>query len=115
MQKQSYYDALTLINSLLSELKRLDDVQTGLQVRRRVDGGGRRPCCRQSSTCLGLVAQSVVHTRLKQLYFRQALQARLVAIYMQKQSYYDALTLINSLLSELKRCMSRPACRFGGV
>ncbi|KAG0158846.1 hypothetical protein PDIDSM_6366 [Penicillium digitatum] len=35
--------------------------------------------------------------------FRQALQARLVAIYMQKQSYYDALTLINSLLRELKR------------
>ena len=25
MQKQSYYDALTLINSLLKELKRLDD------------------------------------------------------------------------------------------
>ncbi|RJE26274.1 hypothetical protein PHISCL_01343 [Aspergillus sclerotialis] len=36
-------------------------------------------------------------------FLRQNLQARLVAIYMQKQSYYDALTLINSLLRELKR------------
>lgn len=36
-------------------------------------------------------------------FLRQNLQARLVAIYMQKQTYYDALTLINSLLRELKR------------
>ncbi|KAE8390342.1 hypothetical protein BDV23DRAFT_172490 [Aspergillus alliaceus] len=36
-------------------------------------------------------------------FLRQNLQTRLVAIYMQKQSYYDALTLINSLLRELKR------------
>ncbi|GAQ44407.1 hypothetical protein ASPTUDRAFT_186210 [Aspergillus tubingensis CBS 134.48] len=36
-------------------------------------------------------------------FLRQNLQTRLVAIYMQKQTYYDALTLINSLLRELKR------------
>ncbi|KAE8410387.1 hypothetical protein BDV36DRAFT_289638 [Aspergillus pseudocaelatus] len=36
-------------------------------------------------------------------FLRQNLQTRLVAIYMQKQSYYDALNLINSLLRELKR------------
>ncbi|KAL4911565.1 hypothetical protein BDW74DRAFT_164990 [Aspergillus multicolor] len=36
-------------------------------------------------------------------FLRQNLETRLVAIYMQKQSYYDALTLINSLLRELKR------------
>ncbi|EED19496.1 proteasome regulatory particle subunit (RpnF), putative [Talaromyces stipitatus ATCC 10500] len=36
-------------------------------------------------------------------FLRQSLETRLVAIYMQKQSYYDALTLINSLLRELKR------------
>ncbi|KAE8153260.1 SWI-SNF complex subunit [Aspergillus avenaceus] len=36
-------------------------------------------------------------------FLRQNLQTRLVAIYMQKQAYYDALTLINSLLRELKR------------
>ena len=36
-------------------------------------------------------------------FLRQNLQARLVAIYMQKQAYYDGLTLINSLLGELKR------------
>ncbi|KAL4896573.1 PCI-domain-containing protein [Aspergillus ambiguus] len=36
-------------------------------------------------------------------FLRQNLETRLVAIYMQKQTYYDALTLINSLLRELKR------------
>lgn len=36
-------------------------------------------------------------------FLRQNLETRLVMIYMQKQSYYDALTLINSLLRELKR------------
>ncbi|KAL4919331.1 hypothetical protein BDW62DRAFT_209808 [Aspergillus aurantiobrunneus] len=36
-------------------------------------------------------------------FLRQNLETRLVAIYMQKQSYYDGLNLINSLLRELKR------------
>ncbi|RDW64909.1 winged helix DNA-binding protein-2 [Coleophoma crateriformis] len=36
-------------------------------------------------------------------FLRQNLETRLVALYMVKQSYYDALTLINSLLRELKR------------
>lgn len=36
-------------------------------------------------------------------FLRQNLETRLVALYMAKQSYYDALTLINSLLRELKR------------
>ena len=36
-------------------------------------------------------------------FLRQNLETRLVAIYMQKQSYYDALNLINPLLRELKR------------
>lgn len=36
-------------------------------------------------------------------FLRQNLQVRLVAIYMQKQSYFDALNLISSLLRELKR------------
>ncbi|KAI9827118.1 MAG: hypothetical protein M1819_007009 [Sarea resinae] len=36
-------------------------------------------------------------------FLRQNLETRLVSLYMAKQSYYDALTLINSLLKELKR------------
>ncbi|KAG9245786.1 hypothetical protein BJ878DRAFT_500014 [Calycina marina] len=36
-------------------------------------------------------------------FLRQNLETRLVTLYMTKQSYYDALTLINSLLKELKR------------
>ncbi|KAK8206602.1 26S proteasome regulatory subunit rpn6 [Zalaria obscura] len=36
-------------------------------------------------------------------FLRQNLETRLVSLYMQKQSYYDALTLINNLLKELKR------------
>ncbi|MCJ1335097.1 26S proteasome regulatory subunit rpn6 [Bachmanniomyces sp. S44760] len=36
-------------------------------------------------------------------FLRQNLETRLVSLYMTKQSYYDALTLINSLLRELKR------------
>jgi 26S proteasome regulatory subunit N6 len=36
-------------------------------------------------------------------FLRQNLETRLVGLYMQKQSYYDALTLINGLLKELKR------------
>lgn len=36
-------------------------------------------------------------------FVRQNLETRLVSLYMQKQSYYDALTLINGLLKELKR------------
>lgn len=39
----------------------------------------------------------------KRSFLRQNLETRLVSLYMQKQSYYDALTLINSLLRELKR------------
>jgi 26S proteasome regulatory subunit N6 len=36
-------------------------------------------------------------------FLRQDLETRLVTLYMSKQSYYDALTLINGLLKELKR------------
>lgn len=36
-------------------------------------------------------------------FLRQNLETRLVSLYMVKQSYYDALVLINSLLKELKR------------
>lgn len=36
-------------------------------------------------------------------FLRQNLETRLVSLYMQKQSYYDALTLINGLLKELRR------------
>lgn len=39
----------------------------------------------------------------KRSFLRQNLETRLVSLYMQKQSYYDALTLINGLLKELKR------------
>lgn len=39
----------------------------------------------------------------RQGFLRQNLEVRLVALYMQKQSYYDSLTLINNLLKELKR------------
>jgi len=39
----------------------------------------------------------------RQGFLRQNLEVRLVSLYMQTQSYYDALTLINSLLKELKR------------
>ncbi|KAF2862231.1 PCI-domain-containing protein [Piedraia hortae CBS 480.64] len=39
----------------------------------------------------------------RQGFLRQNLEVRLVGLYMQKQSYYDALTLINRLLKELKR------------
>ncbi|KAL2759448.1 hypothetical protein ACRALDRAFT_1079434 [Sodiomyces alcalophilus JCM 7366] len=36
-------------------------------------------------------------------FMRQNLETRLVSLYMAKQSYYEALTLINGLLRELKR------------
>ncbi|CAK7271110.1 26S proteasome regulatory subunit rpn6 [Sporothrix epigloea] len=36
-------------------------------------------------------------------FLRQNLETRLVTLYMAKQAYYDALTLINGLLRELKR------------
>ena len=36
-------------------------------------------------------------------FLRQNLETRLVSLYMQKQSYYESLTLINRLLKELKR------------
>ncbi|KAJ9649151.1 26S proteasome regulatory subunit rpn6 [Neophaeococcomyces mojaviensis] len=39
----------------------------------------------------------------KRSFLRQNLETRLVGLYMQKQAYYDALTLINGLLKELKR------------
>ncbi|KKY17741.1 putative 26s proteasome non-atpase regulatory subunit 11 [Phaeomoniella chlamydospora] len=39
----------------------------------------------------------------KRSFLRQNLETRLVSLYMQKQSWYDSLTLINSLLRELKR------------
>ncbi|KAI5798034.1 PCI domain-containing protein [Peziza echinospora] len=39
----------------------------------------------------------------KRSFLRQNLEARLVALYLQKQSYQEALVLINNLLRELKR------------
>ncbi|KAK3192455.1 26S proteasome regulatory subunit rpn6 [Lecanicillium sp. MT-2017a] len=42
-------------------------------------------------------------TAERRAFQRQDLEVRLVALYMTKLSYYDALTLINSLLRELKR------------
>lgn len=36
-------------------------------------------------------------------FLRQSLETRLVSLYMAKHAYYDALTLINTLLKELKR------------
>jgi len=42
-------------------------------------------------------------TTSRRAFLRQSLETRLVSLYIQKQSYYDALTLINSLLKELKR------------
>jgi len=42
-------------------------------------------------------------TSERRSFLRQNLETRLVTLYMAKQSYYDALTLINSLLRELKR------------
>lgn len=53
----------------------------------------------------GAVIQSCIEWAIaeRRSFLRQNLQARLVAIHMQKQAYYDALTLINSLLHELKR------------
>ena len=51
------------------------------------------------------VTKSCIDWAVKQRqgFLRQNLEVRLVGLYMQKQSYYDALTLINSLLKELKR------------
>ncbi|KAH6610172.1 hypothetical protein Trco_000192 [Trichoderma cornu-damae] len=42
-------------------------------------------------------------TSERRAFQRQDLQVRLVTLYMSKQTYYDSLTLINSLLRELKR------------
>ncbi|KAK2071981.1 hypothetical protein P8C59_006362 [Phyllachora maydis] len=42
-------------------------------------------------------------TKERRSFLRQNLETRLVTLYMAKQSYYDALTLINGLLRELKR------------
>lgn len=51
------------------------------------------------------VTKSCIDWAVKQRqgFLRQNLEVRLVGLYMQKQSYYDALTLINGLLKELKR------------
>ncbi|MCJ1310666.1 26S proteasome regulatory subunit rpn6 [Agyrium rufum] len=45
--------------------------------------------------------QWAIDSRLS--FLRQSLETRLVSLLMSKKSYYDALTLINSLLRELKR------------
>ncbi|KAK7920230.1 hypothetical protein PG985_008252 [Apiospora marii] len=42
-------------------------------------------------------------TSARRTFLRQNLETRLVGLYMAKQSYYEALTLINGLLRELKR------------
>ncbi|KAK4166118.1 hypothetical protein QBC43DRAFT_233260 [Cladorrhinum sp. PSN259] len=42
-------------------------------------------------------------TSERRSFLRQNLETRLVTLYMAKKSYYDALTLINNLLKELKR------------
>ncbi|RHZ89278.1 hypothetical protein Glove_16g191 [Diversispora epigaea] len=39
----------------------------------------------------------------KRIFLKQSLETRLVALYLENEKYHDALTLINSLLKELKR------------
>ncbi|KAJ8611463.1 hypothetical protein MRB53_037982 [Persea americana] len=87
---RDYENALIGLGELYRDHKRPNDLGNLIQQTRDVLTGFAR------AKTSKLISQ-------RQGFLRQNLEVRLVALYMQKQSYYDALTLINNLLRELKR------------
>ncbi|KAJ2384841.1 26S proteasome regulatory subunit rpn6 [Coemansia sp. RSA 2559] len=96
-------DALTgLINSSQSFLISVPRAKSSKLVRVLVDRfsgihGGLQP---QISTCQGMIEWSKNENRE---YLRQALETRLVSLYLGSHMYTDALGLISKLLTELKK------------
>ncbi|KAJ1724349.1 26S proteasome regulatory subunit rpn6 [Coemansia erecta] len=95
--------ALTnLINSSQNYLVTVSKAKSSKLIRTLVDRfdgipGGLQP---QIATCQGMVEWAKSENRE---YLRQALETRLVALYLDSRMYTEALELISRLLSELKK------------
>ncbi|KAB8346214.1 hypothetical protein FH972_023259 [Carpinus fangiana] len=100
-QKRSN-DLAELVKSSRPELSNLPKAKTTKIVRQLLDLFHPIP----NTTDVQIAAtKSYIEwaTSSRRGFLRQSLETRLVSLYMSKHAYYDALTLINSLLRELKR------------
>ncbi|GAB7341005.1 hypothetical protein MBLNU457_7338t1 [Dothideomycetes sp. NU457] len=95
-------DLAQLLSQVRSVLSKLAKAKTSKLVRQLLDYFNGIPDSLeiQISTTKSTIDWAVTERRG---FLRQQLETRLVQLYMQKQSYYDALTLINGLLKELRR------------
>lgn len=92
----------SLVKSSTSSLSSFTKAKTAKLVRQLLDlfTGIPNTTDIQISTTKSCIEWAVSERRS---FLRQSLETRLVSLHMAKHSYYDALTLINSLLKELKR------------
>lgn len=95
-------DIAELIKTTRSSLSNFAKAKTAKLVRQLLDYLAAIPNTldKQISVTKSCIDWAVSERRS---FLRQNLETRLVSLYMQKQQYYDALTLINNLLRELKR------------
>ncbi|GAB7351588.1 hypothetical protein MBLNU459_g2210t1 [Dothideomycetes sp. NU459] len=116
---RNYEGALIGLGELYRDQKRTNDLsQLVLQVRSALSSFAKAKTAKLVRQLLDLfhdipnsletqisVTKSCIEWAVSERrgFLRQNLETRLVTLYMQKQSYYDALTLINGLLKELKR------------
>lgn len=92
----------SLVKSSTSNLSSFTKAKTAKLVRQLLDLFTSIPNTTdlQISTTKSCIEWAISERRS---FLRQSLETRLVSLHMAKHSYYDALTLINSLLQELKR------------
>ncbi|KAK4613769.1 putative 26S proteasome regulatory subunit rpn6 [Fulvia fulva] len=114
-----FENALTGLGELYRDGKRTEDLANLIQqTRDSLSGFARAKIAKLVRQLLDYLAAipNTVDTQItvtkscidwavsqRQGFLRQSLEVRLVNLHMQKQDYYDALTLINRLLKELKR------------
>lgn len=95
-------DLASLVQQVRSVLSSLAKAKTSKLVRQLLDLFAPIPNSLdiQITTTKSCIEWAVSERRS---FLRQNLETRLVQLYMSKQSYYESLTLINSLLKELRR------------
>ena len=100
-QKKTH-ELASLVQSSTSNLSSFTKAKTAKLVRQLLDLFTAIPDTTdiQISTTKSCIEWAISERRS---FLRQSLETRLVSLHMAKHSYYDALTLINSLLKELKR------------
>ncbi|KAK0674613.1 hypothetical protein QBC41DRAFT_369551 [Cercophora samala] len=100
--QQNTAELVGLVTTSRTVLSSFAKAKTAKLVRQLLDLFDAIPYCLETQIA---VTKSCIEwaTSERRSFLRQNLETRLVALYMKKNAFYDALTLINGLLKELKR------------